>query len=83
MAKSYQGKTGQKKESRSYPKPIRLFFKQAIASLVFGIFFFLMHALPVSQLNNCADALGRALRHEYTFPAQKLTDWVKERIPLP
>lgn len=81
MAEHKQKKSKPSRNSRPYPKLIRLVFKQALASLVCGVLFFLMHTLPVTQLNNCADALGRALRHEYSLPTQKLTDWVRERIP--
>ena len=82
MAKYYKRKDNPRKEPRSYPKLVQLIFKQTVASLVCGVLFFLMHTLPIVQLNRCADALGRALRQEFDLPTQKLTDWVKERIPI-
>ncbi len=83
MAEYDRRKNQSKNESRTPPKVVRLLLKQTVASLVCGLLLFLMHTLPIAQLNNCADALGRALRHEYALPTQKLTDWVRERIPLP
>ncbi len=83
MAEYYHGKSKPRKKSPSYPKFVRLVFKQTLASLVCGVLLFLMHVLPLSRLNHYADALGRALRYEYSIPTQALTDWFKERMPLP
>lgn len=83
MAESHHNKSNTRRKARSYPSFIRLFFKQAVASLVFGILFFLMSTLPAPSLNNCARALGDALRFEMKIPTENFADWLKERIALP
>ncbi len=80
MAESYHGRTERAKEPSRSPKIVRLFLKQTVAALVCGLLIFLMNKLPIPSLNNCADALGRALRYEMNLPTEKLTQWVKERI---
>ncbi|MBO5364200.1 MAG: hypothetical protein J6A56_01885 [Clostridia bacterium] len=80
MAEYYHGKTEKSQKSPRSPRVVRLFFKQTFAALVCGLLVFLMHTLPIPYLNNCADALGRALRYELKLPTEGLTEWVKERI---
>ena len=82
MTESRQSKSHTDRNSRSYPGFVRLFFKQAAVSLVIGILFSLMRSVPVPTLNNCARALGDALRYEMKLPAENLPDWVMERIPF-
>ncbi len=83
MTDSSRNRSETKKFSRPYPKWLRLFFKQLVASLLCGILFFLMHILPAPFLNNCARALGDALRYEVSIPTDKIPHRVKERIAPP
>lgn len=83
MAESHGKKSDTQKKSRVFPGFVRLFFKQVMASFLCGILFFLMNTLPAPSLNNCARALGDALRYEIKIPTEKFPDWVKERIAFP
>lgn len=80
MTEPQRSNSDAKRKSRTKPGLIRLFFMQAAASLVCGIFFLLMHSLPVPTLNNCARALGDALRFEMELPTEKLPRWITEGI---
>ncbi len=80
MAEYYGGKTETSKKPSRSPRLFRLLFKQTVAALVCGLLAFLMQASSSPQLNQCADALGRALRYELKLPTGEITNWVEERI---
>ncbi len=82
MAESHHNKSNTRKNSHRFPGFIRLFFKQVVASFLCGVLFFLMSNIPAPTLNNCARALGDALRFEMKIPTEKLPHWVKERIDV-
>lgn len=82
MTETHGKKSNARNKARSYPGFIQLFFKQVVASLAVGILFFLMGTIPSPVLNNCARALGDALRYEMGLPTEKLPAWLIERIPI-